>query len=358
MDFVAVISCYHDFFPFIPGISERSYSDEELAELNRQENIPVEYNGRQYTKYEALQRQRKLETTMRAQRQQIHLLQVGNASQDDLINARARYRVTSHEYSLFSQKMHLPQQRERVTVDGLGNIGQGKYTGGSGKPSPVRVPKPGAHVSDTVTASERSELLQHPATILPQNSLTNPPGSGIINTDNDTAEKKARFLYNGMNHEQRKEVIQRGQTTEKPVFSYDTKENAFPSNAQKIPKEANAFDVIAHGSPNSIEFFRQDYQDIRSNIDAYTLSVILKGRMDYKTFISACKEKSVDPVIRLLACNTGNTSETGDCFAQLLANELGIKVVAPTDTIYALKNGTFYVGDYADGIMKTFYPRK
>ena len=44
------------------------------------------------------------------------------------INARCRYRGTSQEYSRFSKAMGIPQQRERVTVDGLGNIGVGKYT--------------------------------------------------------------------------------------------------------------------------------------------------------------------------------------------------------------------------------------
>lgn len=120
-------NCYHDFYPFIEGISERIYTDEELEELNRQENTPVEFNGRQYTRYEATQRQRYLERKMRAQRQEINLLQKGGASEDEIINARCRYRGTSSEYTRFSKAMNLPQQRERVTVDGLGNIGVGRY---------------------------------------------------------------------------------------------------------------------------------------------------------------------------------------------------------------------------------------
>lgn len=126
-------NCYHDYYPVIPGISEPSYTDEELAELNRKDNTPVEYNGKKYTKYEALQRQRSLETTMRAQRQKIKLLQDGGANEEDIINARAKYRVTSAEYARFSKAMDIPQQRERVTIDGLGNIGVGKYKTSSGK---------------------------------------------------------------------------------------------------------------------------------------------------------------------------------------------------------------------------------
>lgn len=120
-------NCYHDYYPVVPGISEPIYTPEELAEMNRRENIPIEYNGKQYTKYEALQRQRRLETAMCAKRQEIKLLQDGGASEDDLMIARGRYRGLSQEYSMFSKAMDLPQQRERIYVDGLGNIGAGKY---------------------------------------------------------------------------------------------------------------------------------------------------------------------------------------------------------------------------------------
>ena len=121
-------NCYHDYYPFILGISERSYTDEELAQMNAEENKPVKYGDKEYTKYEALQRQRKLETAMRAQRQKIHLLEEAGADEEDIINARCRYRGTSQEYTRFSKAMGLPQQRERVNADGLGNIGVVKYS--------------------------------------------------------------------------------------------------------------------------------------------------------------------------------------------------------------------------------------
>lgn len=120
-------NCYHSYFPVIPGLSEPTYTEEQLSEMNRKENTPTDYYGREYTKYEALQRQRRLETAMRAQRQKIHLLKVGEADEDDIINARCRYRGISQEYTRFSKAMNLPEQRQRVTVDGLGDIGKGKW---------------------------------------------------------------------------------------------------------------------------------------------------------------------------------------------------------------------------------------
>jgi hypothetical protein len=120
-------NCYHDFYPVDPDVDEPTYTEEQLAKMNEEENTPVEYKGKKYTKYEALQRQRKLETTMRAQRQKIKLLKEGGADEDDIIIARGKYRVTSSEYTRFSEAMNLPQQRERVTIDGLKDIGKGKY---------------------------------------------------------------------------------------------------------------------------------------------------------------------------------------------------------------------------------------
>lgn len=121
-------NCYHSYTPVIPGISEPTYTAEQLEQMKREELTPKEYGGKKYTKYEALQKQRRMETAMRAQRQKIKLLQEGGADEDDIINARCRYRGTSAEYARFSKAMDLPEQRDRVYIDGLGDIGKGKYT--------------------------------------------------------------------------------------------------------------------------------------------------------------------------------------------------------------------------------------
>ncbi|MGN1113465.1 MAG: phage minor capsid protein, partial [Acutalibacteraceae bacterium] len=120
-------SCYHNYHSVIPGVSVPAYSAEELEQMRADELKTTEYDGKEYTKYEALQRQRRLETKMRAQRQEINLLKEGGADEDDIIAARCRYRGTSAEYVRFSEAMGIPQQRERVTIDGLGNIGVGKW---------------------------------------------------------------------------------------------------------------------------------------------------------------------------------------------------------------------------------------
>ncbi|MBR1384884.1 MAG: hypothetical protein IJ555_13925, partial [Ruminococcus sp.] len=101
-------NCYHDYYPVIPGVSEPTYTQEELNELNAKQQEKKDWRGKEYTQYKATQRQRRLETTMRAQRQEIKLLKGGGADEDSLIEARARYRKTSDEYERFSKAMDIP----------------------------------------------------------------------------------------------------------------------------------------------------------------------------------------------------------------------------------------------------------
>lgn len=116
-------NCYHSYSPFIKGIDTPTYSDEELDRMNEEENTPKEYNGRQYTTYEAQQRQRQLETAMRADRQKIELLTQGGADYDTITGAKVRYFQRQDEYVKFSKAMGLPQQWERVTVNGKNALG-------------------------------------------------------------------------------------------------------------------------------------------------------------------------------------------------------------------------------------------
>lgn len=116
-------NCYHSYSPFIKGVDKPTYSEEELDRMNEEENTPKEYNGRQYTAYEAQQRQRRLETAMRADRQKIELLTQGGADYDTITGAKVRYFQRQDEYVKFSKAMGLPEQWERVTVNGKNALG-------------------------------------------------------------------------------------------------------------------------------------------------------------------------------------------------------------------------------------------
>lgn len=116
-------NCYHSYYPFLPGISKRTYTDKELDKMNAKENEKKKYKGKEYTSYEATQYQRRLETLMRKQRQDIKLMEFGYVSQDDITNAKARYHSTMAQYVAFSKHMKLPQQTQRIYQDNLGVMG-------------------------------------------------------------------------------------------------------------------------------------------------------------------------------------------------------------------------------------------
>ena len=144
-----------------------------------------------------------------------------------------------------------------------------------------------------------------------------------------------------LSRERKKAIIERGISEERPIFAVDTEKNKFASYVKSVKAKEGWYDVALHGRDTSVEFFG-------TNIDAYTLAQIIRQRKDYKPGMT----------VRLLSCDTGKTDNTGDCVAQIVANELGVIVEAPTDILYVARDGTFTIGDRNEGKMATFYPRK
>lgn len=115
-------NCYHGRHLFFPGISVRNWSDEWLDAKIKEENTPKKFRGKEYTVYEAKQKQRQMETAMRAQRQKVKLLQSGGADPDEVMLARCKYQGQLNEYGVFSKKMGLKQERERIYLDLQGRV--------------------------------------------------------------------------------------------------------------------------------------------------------------------------------------------------------------------------------------------
>lgn len=80
------------------------------------------FAGKKYTLYEAKQRQRQMETAMRAQREKVQLLQHGGADLQEVMLMKAKYQGQLNEYAKFSKKMKLEQERERIYLDMRGRI--------------------------------------------------------------------------------------------------------------------------------------------------------------------------------------------------------------------------------------------
>lgn len=115
-------NCYHDYYPFVLGASERLYTDDWLAEQNRKEAQTKTWRGKELDAYGVVQQQRKMETAMRARRSKIVALKKAEYDPDELVLEKAKYRAQLHEYATFCGQMKVEQQRERIYMDMLGRI--------------------------------------------------------------------------------------------------------------------------------------------------------------------------------------------------------------------------------------------
>lgn len=107
-------NCRHRRYPWVEGIMERTYTDEQLAHID--DGLGCTYDGKSYTAYEATQMQRRLERQIRATK----LLKIGNKASgldDDARAANIKLRRLNKKYSEFSAAAGLTPQWERTKVE-------------------------------------------------------------------------------------------------------------------------------------------------------------------------------------------------------------------------------------------------
>lgn len=100
----------HSFWPFIEGVSERTYTDKELANIDPP---PFEYDGRTYTAYEATQMQRRIERSIRKQKR-LKTAYEAAGIKEDATAANIKLRRLNEKYKEFSKAAGLPEQRDRT----------------------------------------------------------------------------------------------------------------------------------------------------------------------------------------------------------------------------------------------------
>lgn len=115
-------NCYHGYYPFVKGASERQWSDEWLRKQNAIENKTKRWQGKELDAYGITQQQRRMETAMRAQRSRIMALKTARADPDNILTMRVKYKAQLYEYTRFCRKMGVEQQRERIYMDMLGRV--------------------------------------------------------------------------------------------------------------------------------------------------------------------------------------------------------------------------------------------
>ncbi len=114
---IGTLNCGHAAFPIILGVTPPQYTPEELAKLREDNEKGITYDGRHYTAYEATQRQRNLEATIRGQRRKI-LIDEATGDKEKLLPDQIKLQMLNQEYARFSKAAGLRTQRERMEVVG------------------------------------------------------------------------------------------------------------------------------------------------------------------------------------------------------------------------------------------------
>ena len=109
-------NCRHMYHIWIEGVSERTYTDEELENIDPP---PFEFEGKQYTFYEATQKQRQVEASMRKVKREL-IAAKGRGDDEEYTTKAVRYRRLNEEYEAFSKAAGLRSQRERGNIAEFG----------------------------------------------------------------------------------------------------------------------------------------------------------------------------------------------------------------------------------------------
>lgn len=106
-------NCRHHFYPYVEGVSDRTYTDRQLSHID--DGRDANFEGRNYTAYEATQKQREIERTVRKlERRQRAFSAQGNAEEAQA--AQIKMQRLRKKYKAFSAAADLPLQTDRMKI--------------------------------------------------------------------------------------------------------------------------------------------------------------------------------------------------------------------------------------------------
>lgn len=114
-------NCRHFVHYIILGVSKRMYSDEQLEKWKKENREGCDIGGKHYTKYEATQLMRKIETAIRKQKDTAVLAQ---ASGDDVLRRECQSNITqlTSKYDQVAKAAGLRARPEKTFVKGFAPV--------------------------------------------------------------------------------------------------------------------------------------------------------------------------------------------------------------------------------------------
>ncbi len=111
-------NCRHTYYPIILGLSEPLYTEDERQAMKEQSTEKIEFEGKEYTRYEATQLQRRIETSVRQSKDRAI---IAKASGDDLTRRVEQLRINQlkQKYGEITNTFKTPPALDRMSVSGF-----------------------------------------------------------------------------------------------------------------------------------------------------------------------------------------------------------------------------------------------
>lgn len=289
-------NCRHRRFPWVEGVSERTYTDEQLEHID--DGHGCTFDGKDYTAYEATQMQRRIERTVRKLKREKAAYKAAGLHEDETA-VNIRLRRLNAKYKAFSAEAGLPEQPERMRV----------------------------YFTDDATLKTANAMKTHRAEVAAANAKD----------DSDTLKFFGADAKDNLNS-----IVKRRTMKLENGFACFPDGDPLNENVKRVKPLKTYFDVAMHGSQTAVGF-----GSVETNMSPRLLASVIRHSNGWN-----------GQKVRLLSCDTGKRIENDYCFAEELANALGVKVKAPTDVLYIPPNGEMYVGDSGEGYFETYKPNE
>ena len=289
-------NCRHRRFPWVEGVSERTYTNEQLEHID--DDHGCTFDGKDYTAYEATQMQRRIEQTVRKLKREKTAYKAAGLHEDETA-VNIRLRRLNAKYKAFSVKAGLPEQPERMRV----------------------------YFTDDATLKTANAMKTHRAEVAAANAKDDRDALEFFGADardnlNSIVKRRTMKLENG--------------------FACFPDGDPLNENVKRVKPLKTYFDVAMHGSQTAVGFGTKEL-----NMSPRLRAAVIRHSKGWN-----------GQKVRLLSCSTGARMENDYCFAEELANALGVEVKAPDDVLFISGAGVLKVGTHGEGNISPFTPNQ
>lgn len=289
-------NCRHRRFPWVEGVSERTYTEDQLKHID--DGLGCTYDGKTYTAYEATQMQRRVEREIRKLKRKKAAYKAAGLHEDETA-VNIRLRRLNAKYKAFSAEAGLPEQPERMRV----------------------------YFTDDATIKAANSIKTQRAKV----------AAAYAKDDRDTLKFFGADARDNLNS-----IVKRRTMKLENGFACFPDGDPLNENVKRVKPLKTYFDVAMHGSQTAVGFGTKEL-----NMSPRLLAAVIRHSKGWN-----------GQKVRLLSCSTGARMENDYCFAEELANALGVEVKAPDDVLFISGAGVLKVGTHGEGNILPFTPNQ